>query len=226
VARPGGGCGCALAAVAALGVFMGGIFAFTTLVLAGSRPLPGDASRFDPVASFPVVAALAGEGAQLQRMEATFVRADGTLELTAGYAPAPGVDYRFARPTAVPANAPPLGARSQPGDSWFVPVEVNAARPWRWRNVSRSSGGVRLRYQYVDLGLTPHGREPQSGTLEAAPPPACSFATLWKAALERGAPSDAVATIEYDASGFRFEVRGTAVSLRFDPDCRPLAAPR
>ena len=87
--------------------------------------------------------------------------------------------------------------------------------------MSRSSGGIRTRYQYVDLGLTPRERDPQSGSLEAAPPPSCSFATLWKTALERGAPADAVATIEYDASGYRFEIRGTAVRLRFGLDCRP-----
>jgi hypothetical protein len=223
LAARGQGCGGILLGVGIVSgvlLFLGGVFAFTTLVLAHSRPLPGDSARFDPVAAFPAIQAEAGEGARLVRLEATFVRADGTLDLTARYLPSPGVEYRFARPVPAPANAPPLGAGRQPGDAWFVPVAVSASRPWQWHSVSRSSGGVRTRYQYVNLGLSLRERDAESGRLESAPPPACSFAGLWKAARERGAPGDAVATIRYDASGYRFEIRGTAVSLRFGLDCR------
>jgi hypothetical protein len=137
------GCGCGLLAAAGVGLFLGGIFAYTSLVLAGSRFLPGDPSRFDPVASFPAIAAEAGEGAQLVRFEARFVGPEGTLDLTARYQPSPSIEYRFARPAPPPNNAPPLGAGRRLDDQWFVPIEVTASRPWQWYTVSRSSGAGR-----------------------------------------------------------------------------------
>jgi hypothetical protein len=220
VAR-GGGWGCIVAAVAAFALFMCGIFAFTTLVLAGSRPLPGTAARFDPVATFPAVAAVAGDGARLVRLDARFVGSDGTLDLTARYRPGPSVEYRFARPAPAPADAPPLGAGRQPGGVWFVPVEVTASRPWQWRSVSRSRGGFRTRYQYVDLGLSQRERDVETAPADRfVPAPGCSFAELWRQARENGAPPEAVATVRYDVSGYRFEIGGTPVDLRFGPDCR------
>jgi len=211
-----------LLVVVAVGLFMVGVFSYTTFVLAGSRRLPGDPAHFDPVASFPAVSALAGEGARLVQLDARFVGSDGTLDLTARYQPSPTVEYRFARPAPAPKDAPPLGAGRQAGDEWFVPIEVTAARPWQWHTVSRSKGGIRTRYQYVDLGLTARERDVRSGTPNRfAPPPACSFAGLWQLARERGAPATAVATIRYDATGYRFEIAGGGIGLRFTPDCRP-----
>jgi hypothetical protein len=47
------------------------------------RAVPGDATRFDPLAALDEAQALAGEGAQLASLTAQYVRADGTMDLNA-----------------------------------------------------------------------------------------------------------------------------------------------
>jgi len=225
-AAAAGGCGCIFIGILGLVLFMGAIFAYTSIVAEETWFLPGEAAHFDPVAAFDQVQDHAGPGARLVRFEARFVRADGTLDLTATYRPAPTAEYTFARPLASPPkNAPPLGTGRRPDDSWFEPVTVKVSRPWEFRSVSRSDGGVRTRYQYFNLGMAREAQRPQSGPEPAfAARPSCALRDFWKVAEGGGASGDSVAVVDYDAAGYRFRIEGTPIDLAFGPDCGPRPA--
>src|SRR5437868_5669407 len=64
---------------------------FTGYVVRGTRPIPGDASKFDPITAYQPITQFAGDGLKLVRIELDFVRADGTLDLTADY----GAEARY-----------------------------------------------------------------------------------------------------------------------------------
>lgn len=208
-------------ALAALGF---GVFRYAGSKLQGSVPPPGDPRRFDPVAGYAEVARYAGDNAQLTGLRAMFVRRDGTLDLKAGYQPAPYVEYRFRREVAAPADAPPLGAGGSADGRWHEAILVEVARPWRMRYVRRTggeSGGAN--YQYYSRGMerrvdAPSGREADP----ALPAPACSFRRLWDEAIARGASPAAVAIIEYQRDGYTFNIPGARLLLRFDPRCAPV----
>src|SRR3954464_13188731 len=61
----------------------------------GTRPIPGDAARFDVQATYPDIEKFAGDQLQLVNISMKFVKSDGTLDLTADYGAT--VSYRFAR---------------------------------------------------------------------------------------------------------------------------------
>ncbi len=185
-----------------------------------TRPVPGDVSRFDPVAALSEVAVFAGAEAQLVSMEAWYVRADGTLELTATYSPSPRVAYKFVREVPRPADAPPPGVGGANAGPWYETITVEAFQPGQWRTVTRIGGGVSIRFQYVNEGMTREVSSPAAAQPALAAPPICALADLWQAALRRDAPGDAVAIITYDADGYRFSITGTGVDLRFGRDCQ------
>jgi len=211
--------------VLGLAVFLGGIFAYTSVVAEQTWFLPGDAAHFDPVATFATIQSHAGSGARLLRFEARFVRNDGTLDLTATYSPPPTVEYRFARSLpGAPKDAPPLGTGRRADDQWYEPITVKVSRPWEFRSVSRSSGGIRTRYQYFNLGMARDTSRPQAGPpLSFAAAPSCPLRDFWKAAAARGAPEGAVAVVRYDATGYVFQIQGTPIRLAFGPSCQEIA---
>jgi hypothetical protein len=218
------GCGCVLLGLG-FALFMGAIFAYTSLVAQQTWFPPGEPAHFDPIAGFRTIQSHAGTGARLLGFEARFVRADGTLDLTASFSPPPTVEYKFARDlTGPPKNAPPVGAGRRADDYWYEPIRVSVSRPWQFRSVSRASGGMRTSYQYFNLGMARDAGRPQAGPrMVFAAPPACSLRELWKAAADRGAPQDAVAVVRYDAAGYSFRIEGTPIDLAFGLDCAPVA---
>lgn len=185
--------------------------------------IAGDAARFDPVAGLGQALALAGPGARLERLDASGVRRDGTLDLTARYAPAPRTAYQLHRPAAAPDPAPPVGAGGSPDGHWYQSVRVEAYRPGQRRQVTTTTGSNRVQYFYVNRGLD-MAEGVVSGTPGGPPlpPPACRFARLWDEAIAAGAPADAVAQIRYDAGGYAFNIPGI-FNRRYGRDCRPLA---
>lgn len=185
-----------------------------------TQPVPGDASRFDPITALPGVTAFAGAGAQLVALEAWYVRADGTLELTATYSPSPRVTYTFAREVPRPADAPPPGVGGANAGPWYETITIEAYQPGQWRTVTRTGGGISTRFQYVNEGMTREVSKPSAARVALARAPGCALADLWQTALEREAPRDAVAVIKYDVDGYTFSIDGTSVNLRFGPDCR------
>lgn len=184
-----------------------------------TRTISGNASSFNPIMALAEVNGFAGEDAQLVSIYAYYVRSDGTLDLNATYTPAPRVEYEFLREIPRPADAPPVGAGGTTAGQWYEPVTIEAYQPGQTRHVSQTGGGVSLEYNYTNQGLEKHVGSPTtrpSGAVVA--PPECSFSQLWQVALKKDAPADAVAIIEYDESGYDFNISGV-LHLRFNADC-------
>lgn len=161
---------------------------------------PGDPAHFDPIAALPEVKKYAGEDVHLIDVYARYVRSDGTLDLNAKYEPY--VTYRFYRKLdAPPPDAPPLGAGG--GAQWFLPITVRLQTP-------EMAFLTMHRYE-----LAPTSDPPQADV----PEPTCSFAALWSIAIEREAPPEAVAVIQYGSSGYSFSIEDTNIRLRFDHNC-------
>ena len=184
---------------------------------ADTRPIPGDAAHFDPVASYASVLDYAGVGAELVSVKAYYVRSDGALELNATYSPPPYVDYNFVRKLdKAPPNAPPIGAGGANAAPWYEPIEIYLYQPGQWRKVSGS-----VSYTYVNKGMQRSVDDPENGLRNPiVPPPNCPFAKLWSVALTKDAPAEAVAIINYDAEGYDFSISGLSVYLKFDMDCK------
>jgi hypothetical protein len=156
--------------------------------------VPGDPSHFDPIAAYDTVHKFAGADRALASIVIRYVRADGTLDLKAGYDP--NVQYKFFTELATPPpNAPPLGSRGVTDQKWDDQVEV-LIQPTR---MISDEGDVQ--------GLKPIAA------------PTCSLRTLWSAAIEKGAPKDAVAIVVVDSSGYDFRIDHTKINLSFDTDC-------
>lgn len=123
---------------------------------------------------------------------------------------------------ARPDNAPPPGVAGAGGDKWYQRVIIEAYQPGQRRTVTQTGGGISTRYSYVNEGMTRDVRStPSTNTTPFLPAPRCAFREMWAVALERGAPADAVAVIEYDEEGYEFEINipDRRVSLDFDNDC-------
>lgn len=216
----GVGCGWTLLFLMGVAAFVAGIIWVSTKL--GPQPpesiaVPGDATHFDPITAFDEVQKFAGEGAMLLSMDATYVRSDGTLDLTAE-AYRPTVTYAFVRQLAEPpTNAPPIGAGGSVNDEWFEPIEVELSRPGQ--GYTRRTGGGEI--SYVNQGME---RDVETAvnrmSQEVIEAPQCSLAKLWESALAQDAPREAVAIIHYDADGYDFRISDTNISLEFTPECQ------
>lgn len=183
--------------------------------------IQGDVTRFDPQAGLDQAAAFAGAGAQFAGLDAQYVRSDGTMDLTAtSYNPR--VTYSFLRPIEPPANAPPVGAAGNTGGQWYEPITIEAYRPGQVSTITTTGGGISTRIQFVNQGMRKDVGDPTTNPFSlTAPPMRCSFADLWREAIERGASADAVATIRYSEFGdewtYDFIVPG--IIITFNEDC-------
>jgi hypothetical protein len=187
-----------------------------------SQAITGDASEFDPLVGLAQAQELAGEDAKLATITATYVRADGTMDLTATYSPTPRTEYTFLREIPRPADAPPVGVAGSTKGPWYEPITIEAYQPGQQRRVTSTGGGVSTSFTYVNEGMTKQVEDPTTNPFdEIAPEPTCDFVDLWKAAIREGAPEEAVAIIDYDAEGYSFNIVGTIV-VRFDHDCKVL----
>ena len=184
-----------------------------------TREVPGNARAFDPFAAYPVILDYAGEGAALVKIDVSLVRADGTLDLKAVYAPKPDVTYTFAREVERPADAAPPGAGGANTGPWHELIEVRAYEPGQRRRRTTTTQKSATTVQYTNKGMERTVAEPSAAKVTFVPAPACSIATFWEVALARGAPRDAVARITYDADGYKFSISGLRISLRFDTAC-------
>lgn len=178
-------------------------------------------AAFDPIAMLPTAQAMADEGAQLLGIDMRFVRADGTMDLTATYNPAPSTTYTFMIEVPPPPDAPPVGVGGYTGGNFYQRVEVIAERPGQTRRVVETTGNARIEYTYITQGLRRDPSLPSASALgQPVSLPTCSLAALWEEAIRRDAPRDAVATIIYDQNGYRFSIQGV-ILLRFNADCTP-----
>lgn len=208
-----------------VGIVIAGFFIITRLCVpffisgggnADTRPLPGDAARFYPLAELDAIQEYAGANAELISIDAYYVRSDGSIDLTVtSYYPY--VNYQFVRELdEPPADAPPVGAGGSTSGTWYEPVEIRAYQPGQWRRVSGSS----LSYTYMNQGMQREVDSPRA-TLPSpiVPLPACSYGDLWDVALAQDAPAEAVAIIEYDANGYTFSISDVSLRLQFDLNC-------
>lgn len=179
-----------------------------------TREVPGDATHFDPIASFDALKAYAGEGALLTSFDAYYVRSDGTMDLTADYYPHAGLE--FVIPTTAPADAPPIGAGGSTSGKWYIPVDIDIAQPGQWWHVTSGSS----EYSYMTKGMEREADDPTSSDQTLLADPTCPFATLWQEAIKHDAPQSAVAIIRYDADGYDFTISDVSVYLEFDANCK------
>jgi hypothetical protein len=186
-----------------------------------TRAIVGDASNFDPFAAVTQAQAMAGENAELVSIRVVQVRADGTQNLNADYKPPlPDTTYKFIRKVAPPTNAPPVGAGGNTGGEWHETVTIRAYKPGSRSHTTRTGGGVSFSYDFVNDGFSLTTDSPSTSKSDTiVDPPTCSIAEFWKAGIDAGYPKDAVATVEYDASGYRLSLIGYK-SLSFDKACK------
>jgi hypothetical protein len=193
------------------------------LLMGGDAPtseaISGDASRFDPIAGYAQAAAFAGEGARLLEIDMYFVRSDGTMDLNASYTPAPRVVYAFAVEVPRPDDAPPPGAGGANAGPWYQRVDIEAYRPGASRTTTTISGGSSTTFTYTNRGMTRTPGSVRSDQQDFLTPPVCDLTAFWRDALAQDAPPDGVATIDYDAEGYRFRITGWSISLEYDADC-------
>jgi len=179
-----------------------------------TAPPPGEVTRFDPVASFAAMATYAGPEAQLVRMSASYVKTDGTMDLTQEYRPSVSAEF-VAKASAEDVTA--QGARA-PGSGFAVgePISVRLTvhKPLT-QHVT--SGGSEWHEKHLGMERRPGGTG--SGERGFAAAPTCSFARLWEQASAVGAPREVVANIDYDASGYTFAANGRDFRRRFAADC-------
>jgi hypothetical protein len=216
-----GGIGAAVLAVFLPNALNGIMAGLTGIKMPETRSVPGSAGAFDPIESYAAVSAFAGQDMQLVSIKASNVRADGTLDLNATYSPAPRVDYQFVHEVPRPADAPPVGAGGTGVGPWYEEVTIEVYQPGARRHVTQIGGGVSASYDYVNDGMLRQVDKPTTNLPGAiVPAPKCAFATLWKTALEYNASKDAVASIDYTADGYSFNINALKVYLKFGSDCR------
>lgn len=177
-----------------------------------TQPLPessSDPTKFDPLVALGEIRAWAGSDALLAEINARYVRADGTLDLNAQYGSSQaGVEYVFFRPIERPEDAPPPGAPGAGVGQWYEQITIDVFRPGQMRQITSTGGSVSVRTQVINQGMTRRVGEP---TTQLFPyddgfvgTPDCAFSLLWERMIERGAPADGIANIEYNAEGYGF----------------------
>jgi hypothetical protein len=186
-----------------------------------SRPVTGDASKFDPLAGLADAQNFAGQDAKLATLTATYVRADGTMDLTATYSPSPRTEYTFLREIPRPSDAPPVGVAGSTKGPWYEPISIEAYTPGQTSHVTSYGGGINTEYNYTNQGMLKEVKDPTTDPFDdiVSAPPTCKFVDFWKTAIKQGAPEEAVAIIEYNSDGYSFNISGT-ISLHFDMKCK------
>jgi len=200
--------------VIALGSF-GGLWAmYGSLLTHPTRAVPGEPTRFDPIAAYPSALEYAGQGAQLVSVAALYVGQDGTMDLTATPSPSPTAIYTFVRESKDPKAT---GAN-------YETITVMVAEPYR--TVSFGAGEENDTYvcRGMDRTVSHGGNIPAI----AVPAPACPIAPMFGQALQRGAAPGALANVLYGPGGYSFTITSPRLSLQFGMDCKlkePNAAP-
>jgi hypothetical protein len=208
-----------------VGLFYG-INYLTGTIIEQTAEVPGDATHFDPIASLEAVKAHAGLGSKLTSIDAMYVGSDGTLDITRTEPYSPKVKYElFVEADSEGKDAPPMGAGGVEGGYWYRRITMDVYEPGQWRHVISMGGGGSSEYSYQNKGMDKDEGSVQYGKPVEAPDPKCSFKDLWAAALEKGAPKDAVANIDYELTykgepKYTFEISGTDYDYVFDGECK------
>lgn len=172
---------------------------------------------FDPFGDFGEVTTGVGAKARLVSIEASGVRPDGTMDLTAEYSPAPRATYKFIEPTEEgKEKMPPVGAGRKPDDVWAREVTAEAYRPGQRSHIRKMGGNVNAEYWHTNQGVTVKFETPRAQVLKDVDDrPRLTTKEMWEKAISLGAPKDAVASVSYDAKGYDFDITGTGFSLHW-----------
>jgi len=177
-----------------------------------------DTSHLDPFAVLDEVREKVGGKAHLYSIEAEFVGSDGTMNLNATYNPGPKIKYKFygeSEPGS--GEVPPIGAGRSAGDVWYKRTQVECYLPGEDRHIVLPSGRHNSSYTYTNLGMDFERGSPTMGRLdEEIGNPTVTTQDLWKIALQKGAPKDAVATIRYSKTGYHFQISGAGIDFVVD----------
>jgi hypothetical protein len=178
--------------------------------LGTTKSVPGDPTRFDPVARLSEMADFACEGCELVELTAYGVSADGTVNISASYEPR--VDYEFEGSPRADVSGP-VGTGGP---------EVNYYGVSLGQPGMRGSGSHVGYSNFLSFGMDREesSRTQNSGSRAIATP--CAFKQLWEHALTEGAPGEAVAWIKYSRRGYEFKIRGTDHRYKFEMDCKPV----
>ena len=191
-----------------------GLVALSVSGCGEGEPVPGDLAHFDPIERYPQIERFAGHGLELRQLSARGVKDDGTIDLAqTTYSAA--VEYHFVKATKPPADAPPVGAGGSA--QWKQRVIVLITRAGDAGEESDAHGTRRV----VSKGMRrvvpePENDSPRPGLAD----PKCSFGKMWKTALDKGAPSGAVARVDYIDGRYDFRISDVGFGLRFDADCQ------
>ncbi len=153
-----------------------------------------DPTAFDPIAAWDEVYEFAGKEYSLHLIRASWVRSDGTIDLGM---PQSGVTYSFTAPSKV--------------------LEVRATDFGSQYDGTDGDGDPEY---YLSLGLEREEMGVSRPLPPATPPPKCSFAKLWKAAIAAGASERETAKIRYAENSYDFELRRTDFRMKFDANCK------
>ncbi|MEO5927335.1 MAG: hypothetical protein ABIO72_01400 [Patescibacteria group bacterium] len=196
------------------------LYAYFVVHMKYSVPVPGNVRAFDPIGSYGEVEKFAGEGLRFKSLEADNVSSDGTMDFGASYDSPPHLTYTFLKSIPTPKDAGPVGAGGSPTGKWMRTVEVNLGKVGRYGEVSYESSHS-MDTDFNSRGMDLDEGYPQSDPGEAAiPVPACSFADMWKVAIQKGAPASAVADITYDNYGYEFDLSESDIELYFTNNCK------
>jgi hypothetical protein len=180
------------------------------VLVGGAEKLPGWPSALDPVAMLPEMRARVGRGEafELGSLEVRYLGSSGKLDITGkGYTPM--LTYQFVHHPPAPAEAArPLGVPS-PSRPVATAVVVTIDRT-----------GLATETDVMAI-LAPR----------PVPPPRCSTAQVWAAAIAHGAPQAALATLRYrlgneGAGRWTFEIAETDIRLEIaDGSCSVVSRP-
>lgn len=194
---------------------LGGLWAmYGSLLTHPTRGVPGDASRFDPIAAYSAAAEYAGEGARLVSFAALMVGQDGTMDLTMEAAASPTAIYTFVRESR---DAKVTGSK-------YENVTVMVAAPYRTVTVGKDENAETYVCRGMDRTVS-HGGSVPTATVAA---PACSISAMFDLALQRGAAPGSLASVLYGTNGYLFTIPTPRLSLQFGADCKakePVAPP-
>jgi hypothetical protein len=162
-------------------------------------------SAVNPVETLAAVRALT-QRSLLRGFVMEGVRSNGTINLRDGTG---HVRYSFQSP---PGKGPP-------------PPDSDGRRPMRWRYCGEQS--VNLDQQGLTADLDRSSVLCPPAHVEPLPDPRCALRDIWKQAIARGAPTTAVARVEYYRAqagpAWRFDIVGTQHRFSIYGDCeRPL----
>ncbi|MGC4121734.1 MAG: hypothetical protein QM765_45590 [Myxococcales bacterium] len=186
---------------------LGGLWAmYGSLLTHPTRAVPGDETRFDPIAAYSAAAEYAGPGAKLVSVAALFVRQDGTMDLTLTPSPSPTAIYTFARENRDPKVT---GAK-------FETITVMVAEPYRTVSFGKGEDVDTYVCRGMDRTVSHGGNVPAT----SVPPPACPISQMFSQAIQRGAAPGAMANVLYGPGGYAFTLASPRLSLQFGMDCQ------